>query len=366
MGLSERIAEIQAEMARTQRNKATESHLCRLKARLAQLRSELIESNAKSSAGGKGSGFAVEKTGDVRVALLGFPSVGKSSLLNLLTETKSEVSEQDFCTLTCIPGNLIYNDVHIQLLDLPGIIEGAASGRGRGKEVLSVIRSADLCLMMVESDKAELQVDLLTKEVEAMGIRLNQQPPDITVRQTKTGGIKLTQGVPLTRITQKDVVSVLHSYKIMNAEVLFREDLGVDSLIDVVAKNRIYMPCIYTFNKVDNIVIEETNRLASKPYWVPISCAYNLNLDRLLLSLWKALSIVRVYTKKKGCPPDFTEPIVLRKGGTVKNLCRYIHSTMEERFKYAIVYGASAKHKGQRVGLAHQLCDEDVVSIFAR
>ena len=79
--------------------------------------------------GGAGEGFEVQKYGDGRVALIGFPSVGKSSLLNLLTGTESEAAAYEFTTLTCIPGVVHYKGTKIQLLDLPGIIEGAAAGK---------------------------------------------------------------------------------------------------------------------------------------------------------------------------------------------------------------------------------------------
>ena len=118
MGIQERIKDIEAEMARTQRNKNTESHLCRLKAQLAKLRRELLDP-AKGSKGGEGEGFAVAKYGNARVALVGFPSVGKSSLMSLLTSTESKISAQEFTTLTAIPGNLRINDAKIQILDLP-------------------------------------------------------------------------------------------------------------------------------------------------------------------------------------------------------------------------------------------------------
>ena len=85
-------------------------------------------------------GLRVPRSGDGRVALIGFPSVGKSSLLSTLTTTQSEAAGYEFTTLTCIPGNIIYNDTRIQLLDLPGIIEGAAHGKGRGKEVIAAAR----------------------------------------------------------------------------------------------------------------------------------------------------------------------------------------------------------------------------------
>lgn len=102
MGIIEKIQEIEREIARTQRNKATENHLGVLKAKLARYRSQLLEPPSKGSS--KGEGFDVMKSGDARVALIGFPSVGKSTLLSLITETESETASYEFTTLTCIPG----------------------------------------------------------------------------------------------------------------------------------------------------------------------------------------------------------------------------------------------------------------------
>ena len=106
MGIVDKIKELENEYARTQKNKATEGHLGIIKAKLSKLRGELLQDQAGS--GGGGEGFAVPRSGDGRVALIGFPSVGKSSLLSTLTTTQSEAAGYEFTTLTCIPGNIIY------------------------------------------------------------------------------------------------------------------------------------------------------------------------------------------------------------------------------------------------------------------
>jgi ribosome-interacting GTPase 1 len=131
--LLERIKAIELELSRTQKNKATETSIGLLKARLAKLRTQLLE----GPAGGKseGTGFEVAKTGHARVAMIGFPSVGKSTLLTTLTGTESVAAAYEFTTLTCVPGNLFHKGTKIQVLDLPGIIEGAAQGKGRGRQV---------------------------------------------------------------------------------------------------------------------------------------------------------------------------------------------------------------------------------------
>jgi ribosome-interacting GTPase 1 len=132
--------------------KATAQHLGILKAKLAKLRRELI-APPKGGGGQAGEGFEVSKTGDARIGLVGFPSVGKSTLLSLLTGTHSEVAAYEFTTLTCIPGMIHYTGAKIQLLDLPGIIEGAKDGKGRGRQVIAVARSCDLILLTLDAAK---------------------------------------------------------------------------------------------------------------------------------------------------------------------------------------------------------------------
>ena len=100
--ITQKILDIENEMARTQKNKATEGHLGLLKAKLAKLRREQVDSVMRTG-GSKGEGFDVIKSGDARIGLIGFPSVGKSTLLTKLTDTYSEIQEREFTILTCIP-----------------------------------------------------------------------------------------------------------------------------------------------------------------------------------------------------------------------------------------------------------------------
>ena len=180
--LASRIADIEAEMARTQRNKATEGHLGLLKAKVAKLRREMVESTmAKSS--GSSEGFDVIKSGDARVGLIGFPSVGKSTLLTKLTDTFSAIDEREFTTLTCIPGVIQYRGSKLQLLDLPGIIEGAKDGKGKGRQVIGVARTCSLILVVLDALKPLTHKRIIENELEAVGIRLNRNKPDISISQ---------------------------------------------------------------------------------------------------------------------------------------------------------------------------------------
>jgi len=259
-----------------------------------------------------------------------------------------------------------YNNSKIQLLDLPGIIEGASKGKGKGKQVIAVARTSDLILMVVEAHKAELQMRLLTKEIENVGIRINQRPPDITYVRKKTGGIKFNSTVELTHCDEKLCKDILHLHKVHNAEILFRGDYTVDQFIDVIEGNRKYMRCLYCINKVDTITVGELDRLARLNDTVVISAHWKLNLNYLLEKMWMYLDVVRLYTKPRGKRPDFSDPVVMARGTTILDICNYIHKDFVKRFKTANVWGTSAKHVPQSVGLKHELQDEDVVQLMTK
>jgi small GTP-binding protein len=367
MGLLDKLKDLEKEMERTQRNKATEHHFGLMKARLAKLRSQLLEPPKKS--GAVGEGFDVQKHGHARVAMIGFPSVGKSTILSHFTETKSEVNERDFTTLTCIPGMLYYKNCKVQILDLPGIIEGASEGRGKGRQVIACAKSADLILIILDAARFKDQKEKILKELDLVGIRLNKEKPLISIKQISGGGIQLMSPYKLTKITHEEVRIVCHEYKVLNAQIVFKDDYDVDDLIDTLEGNRRYIKGFFVYNKIDTITMEDVDYLARQKDSVVLSCQLNLGTDYFLEKMWEYLGLVRVYTKKKGHPPDFEEPIVLRKnkgGYSIMSACNQIHRDLVQNFKTATVWGKSVKYVPQKCGLNHILEDEDVLQILKK
>ncbi|XP_065830898.1 developmentally-regulated GTP-binding protein 1-like [Oscarella lobularis] len=363
MSVLDRITEIEAEMARTQKNKATAFHLGMLKARLAKLRRELI--TPKGGGGGTGEGFDVAKTGDARIGFVGFPSVGKSTLMTNLAGVYSEVGSYEFTTLTTVPGVIRYKGAKIQLLDLPGIIEGAKDGKGRGRQVIAVARTCSLIFIVLDVLKPLHDKRVIERELEGFGIRLNKLPPNIYFKKKDKGGINLTSSVPQSNLEPDSVKSILSEYKIHNADVTLRCDATADDLIDVIEGNRVYVPCIYVLNKIDQISIEELDIIYKIPHAVPISAHHKWNFDDLLEKMWEYLNLTRIYTKPKGQLPDYAAPVVLNsaKGTTVEMFCNSLHKSIMKEFKHALVWGMSVKHNPQKVGKDHALMDEDVVQV---
>ncbi|KAK9842501.1 hypothetical protein WJX81_003123 [Elliptochloris bilobata] len=369
MTTMQKIKEIEDEMARTQKNKATSGHLGMLKAKLAKLRRDLLEPSSGSGAGAaKGEGFDVNKVGDARVGLVGFPSVGKSTLLNKLTGTFSEVASYEFTTLTCIPGVVRYRGAKIQLLDLPGIIEGAKDGKGRGRQVISTARTCNLILIVLDCLKPISHKRLIEHELEGFGIRLNKQPPAITFRRKEKGGIAFTTTASNPRLDLEAVKAVCGEYRVHNADVYVRDDsVTVDDLVDVIEGSRVYIPAIYVINKIDQITLEELNVISKLPHYCPVCAYHEWNLDGLVEMIWEYLDLLRIYTKPKGKLPDYNDPVILpRRFNTVEGFCNRIHKGIMKQFKYSLVWGTSVKHRPQKVGREHVLQDEDIVQIVKK
>ncbi|MFP4625582.1 MAG: OBG GTPase family GTP-binding protein [Natronomonas sp.] len=370
MGLQEEIEAIEAEIADTPYNKSTEQHIGRLKAKLAEKKDEF---ERRQSGGSGGQGYAVEKHGDATVALVGFPSVGKSTLLNALTNADSEIGSYEFTTLDVNPGMLKYNGANIQLLDVPGLIEGAAEGRGGGREVLSVVRTADIVLFLLSVFEID-QYDRLNEELYRNKIRLDTEPINVSVTKKHKGGLNITTADAVS-LDDETIEGVLREYGYVNADVTIHRDLTIDQLVDALMDNRVYLPSVVAVNKVDLIEHDFAETVKSQlrdhdidpENAVFISAEEEKGLESLKQTLWERLGLIRIYMDKPGRGVDYDEPLILTESeNTLGDALEKLGGTFEERFRFARVTGPSAKHDEQQIGRDHGLADEDVLRIVTR
>ena len=244
--IEEQIKELEEQISNTKYNKATEGHIGKLKARIAKLSDEVEKRRSKK---GNTKGFYVKKAGDSTAALIGFPSVGKSTLLNKLTGAKSETGSYHFTTLDIVPGVLEHNHAKIQILDMPGLIKDASRGKGRGREVIAAARASDIILFVI--DVFNPNIEVLFNELYDSGIRLDQEPPDVVISYTAQGGVMVKPTLKLTKITEETIREMTIAYGHINATVVVREDINVEQMLDVLAGNRVYIKSLMAVNKVD-------------------------------------------------------------------------------------------------------------------
>ncbi len=362
--LEKQIKDIEDEIFNTQKNKATEHHIGKLKAKIAKLKEQIEK---RQSGGGKGKGFSVKKSGDATIGLIGYPSIGKSTLLNILTQADSEVGTYEFTTLDVIPGMLKYEGANIQILDLPGIITGAAKGKGRGKEVLAAARTVDLIIFMLDAAKPLAQLNQMKQELYNAGIRINESKPRVIITKTKQGGITIHTPIKQTHISTKTLYSIASEY-VTNADIIIRENITEDRFIDAFMNNRTYLPAITVINKIDmgsKKQVQKAQQQLIKNDWsvYPISAKKQNGLETLKKGIYNNLRLIKIYMKPQGKKPDYSEPLILKKGDTVETVCKQIHRDFKEKFRYAQVWGTSGKYPGQKVGLDHELADEDLLTV---
>ena len=281
-----------------------------------------------------------------------------------MTNSDSPVGHYAFTTLTVIPGTLEHKYAKIQILDVPGVVHGAAAGTGRGKEVLAVLRNADLILIMVDVFHPK-HYEVLLKEVYDTGIRIGQKVPDVKIVKASKGGINVGSTTKLTKLDKKTIEDVLREFKINNATVVIREDIDVDQLIDVIEKNKVYLPSIVVLNKIDMMDEEQVERVKAKirPD-LCISADKGVNIENLKELIFKKLNLMRIYLKEYNKKADLEEPLIIWEGATLRDLCLKLHKDFVDKFKFAKIWGKSVKFGGMKVPkLKHKLEDGDSIEL---
>jgi len=311
------IDKIRQEIISTPYHKGTEHHIGRLRAKIARLEDKLQE--GKKGGHGGGGGYALPKSGDATAVLVGFPSVGKSTLLNALTQAESRVGDYPFTTLEVIPGMMTYRGAKIQMLDVPGLIVGAAAGRGRGKEVLSVIRVADLVILTAEAAHPE-QKEAIAQELMTAGVRLDKKKPPLIIQKKDRGGIIIKNDSFLTGFSLAEALGIAQEIlRNKNAEIILSGKVDRGSFLDALLGNCVYVPTLTVFTKADLLSPKEKERLFEK--YSPallVSSEKKEGLRELKEAIFKKLSLMRVFLKPKTGEPDLNDPLVIKKGTKIR------------------------------------------------
>ncbi len=258
-----------------------------------------------------------------------------------------------------------YREAGAEIRFHAGIIVSDLRGRGRGREVLSVVRSTDLVLFLIDPEHPNLRA--LTAEIEGAGVRINQRPPRIVLQRSDRGGLTVSSTVRLTHLAGGGAAQIAREFGLHNGSIVFREDATADQLIDVLAGNRVYVLAIMVVNKSDLMTPKERTQLAASlsPYEPTfISARAGTGLDVLVDQIGTTLKFIRIYVKPPGLPPDREEPVILRQGESVTELLRKLPGDLSRTFKAAQIWGKSARFPGQTVGRDHILSDEDIVTVL--
>lgn len=340
--ISEQIANIEKEIRETPYHKATEHHIGKLRAKLARLKEKETEKQSKK--GGGGGGYAVKKQGDATVVLVGPPSVGKSTLLNKLTNAKSKIAPYAFTTVSVIPGMMEYKDANIQILDVPGLIKGAEEGKGRGKEVLSVVRGADLLVLVTDIEDIEA-IERIKETLERNGIRIDKDPPDVIIDKKISGGLTIRSNIKQA-IDKETIKEVAREFGIKNGEVSIKEKLTMETLIDAFSRNRVYIPSIEVVNKSDLSEGKEKSR------YIYISAEEGENLEGFKEAMWEKLNLVRIYLVRPDDDPNKDDPMIVNQNDSLKDAAEKVGEDFAEDKESAIIWGPGAKFPGQEVSLS--------------
>jgi len=302
----EKLAALREMLATIPKHKGTEKLQAEIKRRIAQFRQQ-----PKKKGPTRSSLDYIEREGAGQVALVGLPNSGKSSIVACLTNARPEVAEYPFSTLRPLPGMMDYEDIQIQLIDLPPLSREYTEGW-----VYAHIRNADLVLLTVDLSSEEPELGLLE-----------------TLELLEEAGIKL----------------ISRGKGGFHEGQLYKRALGCGTRLDQPgAREKLEM-------------LRETEpRLA----WVGVSTTTGQGLEDLRRALFEALEIIRVYTKEPGKKPDLEKPYILPRGSTVLDLAREIHQDLARSFRYARLWGSS-RFDGQQVPRDHPVQDKDIVEIHA-
>lgn len=340
--IQQQIKDIEDVLKKTPHHKATNGFIGAMRAKIARLKDKEVESTSKSSGGG--GGYSVKKQGDATLVLIGPPSAGKSTLINLLTNAESKVAAYAFTTVSVIPGMLKYRDGYIQILDVPGLIEGASTGKGKGKEVLSVARGADLLVIMTDPERLKF-FDQILFELEKAGIRINKKRPNVRIEKEISGGLTVVSNIKQD-FELDDVKEISKEFGIKSGRIILKEKISIDQIIDSFSQRIVYKDAIFVVNKMDILKGKKYDDL------IYISADKEDGIFDLKEIIWQKLKLVTVYLVEKNEKPSTNNPVIRQENDTLEDVAREIGSEFSRGTTIAKIWGSGAKFDGQEMPLS--------------
>lgn len=368
----EKLELLQDFLSMVPKHKGTERLRAQVKTKMATLRRE-VEERKRRKASVQGPRFFIEKEGAAQIVVLGQANVGRSSLLASLTNANVEVSSYPFTTRKPVLGMLPFEGLQFQILEAPAIMRGAAQGKAWGQQTLALARNADGLVLMVDLGRNPWrQLSVMLKELEQAHILVRKTTVRVAIERKHMGvGLRIFVIGTLVDCTLNEVEALLKSYRISNAVVKIYGNATLDDVEDSIFESVVFHPTLVVANKFDahgaiTNLRDLRRRVNGSLRIVPVSCKTGFGLQTLGAELFRMLEIVRVFTKEPNTKEPSSTPYILKKGATVADLAKQIHSDFYKRFSYAKVWSERLQFSPQKVGLSFVLDDKDVVEMHVR
>jgi ribosome-interacting GTPase 1 len=350
------------------KHKGNERLRAQIKTKIATLKEEIVAQRGKRS-GGRSSWY-VEREGPAQVMILGLTNSGRSSLLRALTNAQVAVATYEYTTQRPVPGMLQYEDIQLQLVELPAPKSDLTGSCRIQAEAIDLIRSSDGIIMLVDlSSDPLVQLRAVIAALEEVRISTQRLATRVEIVPEKnTGDIRITASAA-TSSSPEQIRDLLHTYGIKSALVRVYGNASLDDIEDAILENvMIYKPAVIVANKIDlpgahDTLVKFTKQIPQALPVIVTSCLTAQGLNQIGEQLFRTLGIIRVYTKEPNEPKPSQYPFVVHAGTTVRELARSIHTDLAVKYRYSRIWGPTSKFAGERVGPEHVLGDRDIVEI---
>jgi ribosome-interacting GTPase 1 len=368
----ERIQRMEEFLSLVPKHKGTAKTCAQVKKQIAALRKE-IEEKKKKKAGKSGPKIFLEKEGAAQVVLLSLTKAGKSSLLRAVTNAKVDVSSSPYTTREPVPGVLNFEDLQFQIIEAPALMEGAAEGKAWGLKSFAIARNADGLIIVIDLSQDPIkQLNGILDEMNRARISTSKPKSKVEIDRKYMGaGLRIVVLGRLVDCTFKEVEALLKGYDVTDAFVKIYGEASLNDVEEAVFETMVFKPTIIVANKTDLEGAEGNLKLlraflGDKLPIIPVSAMTGKGLDKLGDTLFKTLEIMRIYTKEPNEREYSRKPFILKKGATIYDLAKTIHSDFRENFNFAKVWSRRLVFSPQRVGTTFRLEDGDVVEIHLK